>query len=115
MYSLRSLVPMLVLGCSASPAAAPLDANGCVGLAESDCNAHVGCFAAYSTSNESGQVGGDFLGCAAGEAICKLPAGCGYGGVGCPQNFTVAFTLENPDVCDVGVAISCVHPVACTP
>jgi hypothetical protein len=47
--------------------------------------------------------------------MCTLPAGCGYGGVGCPQGFTIAFALENPNVCDAGVDTSCVHSDVCSP
>jgi len=113
---LSSLSVVFFLGCSAAPAAEPLpDANVCGELAESACNAQVGCYAEYSTTNESGQIGGDFLSCAAGSATCRLPAGCGYGGVGCPQSLTVAFNLENPNVCDVGVDMSCVQPDKCSP
>ena len=100
-------------GCSSAPAAAP-DANVCGDLAEAACNAQIGCYAEYSTSTESGQIGGDFLACAAGSAMCKLPSGCGYGGVGCPQNLTVAFKLNDPNVCDAGVDISCVQPATCS-
>ena len=114
--SLSSLSVVWFLGCSGAPAAEPLpDANVCAQLAELACNAQVGCYAEYSTSNESGQIGGDFLSCAAGSATCRLPAGCGYGGGGCPQSLSVAFKLENPNVCDVGVDMSCVQPDKCSP
>ena len=51
--------------------------------------------------------------CATGSATCRLPAGSGYGGVGCPQGF--AFELENANVCDAGVDVSCVQPDKCSP
>jgi hypothetical protein len=113
---MRLLIRYVILsslsGCSAAPATP--DTNGCAELGELACNAQIGCYAEYSTSNESGQIGGDFLSCATGSATCRLPAGCGYGGVGCPQNLTVAFKLDNPNVCDVGVDISCVRPDNCS-
>ena len=110
MYSIE-----MFLGCSAAPNAVLPDANLCAGLEESACNVQIGCYATYSTSNEAGQIGGDFVSCATGSATCKLPQNCGYGGVGCPQGLMVAFTLENPNVCDVGVDTSCVHPDKCSP
>lgn len=108
------ILSSLFLGCVAANPPPP-DANVCDELAESACNTQAGCHAEYSTSNESGQIGGEFLSCATGSATCRLPTGCGFGGVGCPQGLHVAFKLENPNVCDVGVDISCVQPDKCSP
>ena len=114
-FAMIAVAVVVFVGCGATPDDVAPDANLCAGLAESACNAQVGCYAEYSTSNESGQIGGDFVTCATGSATCSLPAGCGFGGVGCPQGLTVAFTLENPSVCDAGVDTSCVHLDKCSP
>ncbi|MEO8845660.1 MAG: hypothetical protein ABI591_04490 [Kofleriaceae bacterium] len=114
--SVVAVAAVVALGCGAKPDdSTPPDASICLELSEAACNAQVGCYAQYTTSNEAGTVGGDFVSCSAGSATCTLPTGCGIGGVGCPQGLTLAFTLANAGVCDTGVTTACVRPETCSP
>jgi hypothetical protein len=104
---------VLFLGCSAPRARE--DANVCPELAESACNAQVGCYAEYSTNTEAGQTGGQFLSCAAGSATCKIAAGCFYSGAGCPNDLMLSFVYDNGPNCGVGGPLYCVQPDKCSP
>lgn len=108
-----SLAATLV-GCAANPA--PPDADSCTGLGEQSCSSQASCYALYTASNEAGQVGGEFVSCVGGSASCTLGSGCGFGGEGCPQGLTIAFSIASQGDCDTSVSVlGCVHVESCSP
>jgi hypothetical protein len=105
------------VGCAAKPTmSVGPDADPCTGLGEQSCSSQSGCYALYTASNEAGQVGGEFVSCVGGSATCTLGSGCGFGGEGCQQGMTIAFSIASPGDCDTGVSVlGCVHVESCSP
>jgi hypothetical protein len=89
----------------------------CSGLTEQQCGARTDCHAVYTTTPNCTpcQPGGAYMSCAAGVANCTLTGACGFGDVGCPTGFKVAFVIPDGN-CQHGFDIEgCVRTSECPP